>query len=67
MIWQVSAVLYPYPELLVTRQVLGSVLLLIAITLAVFWRAKKIPYLATGWLWYLGTLVPVIGIVQLGT
>src|SRR5690606_7196608 len=32
----------------------------------VIWRAKKSPYLATGWLWYLGTLVPVIGIVQAG-
>ena len=43
-----------------------SVLLLIAITLAVFWRVKRFPYLATGWLWYTGTLVPVIGIVQAG-
>jgi len=27
---------------------------------------KRFPYLATGWLWYIGTLVPVIGIVQVG-
>jgi tetratricopeptide (TPR) repeat protein len=47
-------------------QVLGSVFLLIVITLLVIWRAKKNPYLVTGWLWYLGTLVPVIGIVQAG-
>jgi tetratricopeptide (TPR) repeat protein len=47
-------------------QVLGSVFLLIAITSVVIWKAKKFPYLATGWLWYLGTLVPVIGIVQIG-
>jgi len=68
MIWPSNlAVLYPYPELLVPRQVLGSVFLLIAITLVVTWRAKKFPYLATGWWWYIGTLVPVIGIVQLGT
>ena len=66
MIWPSNlAVLYPYPELLVTWHVLGSVLLLISITLAVIWRVKKSPYLATGWLWYIGTLVPVIGIVQL--
>jgi protein O-mannosyl-transferase len=32
------------------------------------WRLRRThPYLATGWLWYLGTLVPVIGIVQVGT
>jgi protein O-mannosyl-transferase len=51
---------------LVLWQVLGSVFLLIAITIVVIWRAKRSPYLATGWLWYTGTLVPVIGIVQLG-
>jgi tetratricopeptide (TPR) repeat protein len=68
MIWPSNlAVLYPYPELLVPWQVLGSVFLLIAITLAVFRMVKRFPYLATGWLWYIGTLVPVIGIVQLGT
>jgi tetratricopeptide (TPR) repeat protein len=68
MIWPSNlAVLYPYPELLLLWQILGSVFLLIAITLVVIWRAKRSPYLATGWLWYAGTLVPVIGIVQIGT
>jgi len=67
MIWPSNlAVLYPHPRLLVPWQVLGSVLLLIAITLAVFWMVKRSPYLATGWLWYISTLVPVIGIVQVG-
>ena len=67
MIWPSNlAVFYPYPKLLVPWQVIGSVILLIAITLVVIWRAKKLPYLATGWLWYLGTLVPVIGIVFAG-
>ncbi|MHB8137449.1 MAG: tetratricopeptide repeat protein [Smithellaceae bacterium] len=67
MIWPGNlAVFYPYPAALIPWQVLGSALLLIAITLAVVWRAKRSPYLATGWLWYLGTLVPVIGIVQAG-
>jgi protein O-mannosyl-transferase len=68
MIWPNNlAVFYPYPKLLVPLQVIGSVFLLIAITLVVFWRAKKFPYLATGWLWYIGTLVPVIGLVQVGS
>ena len=67
MVWPRNlAVLYPYPGFLVPWQVLGSVLLLIAITVAIFWMVKRSPYLATGWLWYIGTLVPVIGIVQVG-
>jgi len=35
-------------------------------TLVVLWRQER-PYLAVGWLWYLGTLVPVIGLVQIAT
>jgi protein O-mannosyl-transferase len=67
MIWPTNlAVFYPHPMVLILWQVLGSVFLLIAITLVVIWRAKRFPYLATGWLWYIGTLVPVIGIVQAG-
>jgi protein O-mannosyl-transferase len=59
------AIIYPYPELLVPWQFIGLVFLLITITLAVIWMVKRSPYLTTGWLWYLGTLVPVIGIVQI--
>jgi len=67
MVWPSNlAVFYPYPRLFVPWQVLGSVFLLIAITLVVIWRAKRAPYLAMGWLWYAGTIVPVIGIVQVG-
>jgi tetratricopeptide (TPR) repeat protein len=67
MIWPSKlAVLYPHSGLLLPWQVLGSVFLLIAITLAVIWRAKRFSYLATGWLWYIGALVPVIGLVQAG-
>ncbi len=67
MIWPNNlAVLYPHPVLLVPWQVFGSVLFIIAITLVVIWMVKRSPYLATGWLWYIGTLIPVIGIVQAG-
>ena len=67
MIWPSNlAIFYPHPLGVILWQVLGSVLLLVAVTLAVIRRAKKSPYLATGWLWYLGTLVPVVGIVQAG-
>jgi tetratricopeptide (TPR) repeat protein len=43
-----------------------AALLLAAITLAVLWQRKRRPYLLVGWAWYLGTLVPVIGLVQVG-
>jgi Tfp pilus assembly protein PilF len=39
--------------------------LLLAVTWAVFAYGRKRPYLVVGWLWYLGMLVPVIGIVQI--
>jgi tetratricopeptide (TPR) repeat protein len=39
---------------------------LIGITAAVMWRARHGPWFFTGWFWYLGTLVPVIGLVQAG-
>ncbi len=60
------AVLYPHPGGVILWQVLAAAILLVAVTLIVIWKVKQLPYLATGWLWYLGTLVPVIGIVQVG-
>jgi tetratricopeptide (TPR) repeat protein len=42
-------------------------MLLLAITLAAAWNIFRRPYLAVGWLWYLGALMPVIGIIQVGT
>jgi len=44
----------------------GGVLLLPVVTWVVWQQRRDRPYLVTGWLWYLGTLVPVIGIVQVG-
>ncbi|MGO9136709.1 MAG: tetratricopeptide repeat protein [Syntrophales bacterium] len=67
MIWPNDlAIFYPHPAHLPTWQVAGAVLFLIAVTLIVIRTAEKLPYLAVGWLWYVGTLVPVIGIVQVG-
>jgi Flp pilus assembly protein TadD len=60
------AVFYPYTaDKLAFWQVAGAALLLIAITILSIWFLRK-PYLTMGWLWYLGTLVPVIGLVQVG-
>jgi len=44
----------------------ASALLLVLISLAVFSRARSSKYLLVGWLWFLGMLVPVIGLVQVG-
>lgn len=60
------AIFYPFPKDLPVWQVAGSGVLLVAITALSLWRSNHRPYLATGWLWYLGTLVPVIGIIQTG-
>ncbi len=61
------AVYYPHPETFVVWEVAGAVLILAALTAVVFVFARRRGYLAVGWLWYLGTLVPVIGLVQVGS
>ena len=45
----------------------GGVLGLIGVSVAVIWAGLRRPYLPVGWFWYLGTLVPVIGLVQVGS
>jgi tetratricopeptide (TPR) repeat protein len=67
MIWPYKlAVLYPYPGIIAVWQVVGACLLLSCISFLVIWAAQRHPYFLVGWLWYLGTLVPVIGLVQVG-
>jgi Tfp pilus assembly protein PilF len=61
------AILYPYPDMIAVGQVALAGILLFGISVFVFRWARKRPYLPVGWLWYLGTLVPVIGLVQVGT
>jgi predicted negative regulator of RcsB-dependent stress response len=61
------AVFYPHHSGgLPAWKVVGSALLVVFITVVVIWNIKQRPYLVVGWLWYLGTLVPVIGLVQIG-
>jgi tetratricopeptide (TPR) repeat protein len=58
----------PYPLVHVSMgAAFLPLLILAAITAAVFAARRTAPYLAIGWLWFLGTLVPVIGIVTIGT
>jgi protein O-mannosyl-transferase len=59
------AVFYPYPKSLALVKVALAALILVAITAVVF-RYRERRYLVVGWLWYLGTMVPMIGIVQAG-
>ncbi|MBS1829145.1 MAG: tetratricopeptide repeat protein [Acidobacteria bacterium] len=67
MIWpEPLAVFYPYETVLPTAQVAGAAALLLAITALCLWQWKRRPYLAVGWFWFLGTLVPTSGIVQVG-
>jgi len=67
MVWPKDlAVLYPHPGMLPPWQVLGAALFLVLTTFLILWTVRRVPYLTVGWLWYLGTLVPVIGIVQVG-
>ena len=64
--WPVSlSVFYPYRETLGLAAVSAAVGLLVA-TLASLALWRRAPYLAVGWLWFLGTLMPVIGLVQVG-
>lgn len=61
------ALLYPYPEEPYPLWMpIISFLILAGITGTVFYQARKRPYLLVGWLWYLGALIPVIGLTQAG-
>src|SRR5262249_8492807 len=64
-IWPVHlAAIYPLPQSIPAWQLCLAVMILGGITWLVWRVRKKSPYALTGWLWFLGTLVPVIGIVQ---
>jgi tetratricopeptide (TPR) repeat protein len=60
------AFFYPHPESLTAWQFVAAGLFLICLSAAFVRTSRKRPYLFVGWLWYLGTLVPVIGLVQSG-
>jgi protein O-mannosyl-transferase len=60
------AVFYPYPAAIPLWQAALAAIALAAITFAAVRLWRRVPYLAVGWLWYLGTLLPVIGLIQVG-
>jgi tetratricopeptide (TPR) repeat protein len=67
MFWPVRlAVFYPYPRHIPVWQASLAGLMLAGASVMVVRLHRSRPYLATGWFWYLGTLIPVIGLVQVG-
>jgi Tfp pilus assembly protein PilF len=60
------AVFYPYPAGSLMMPAMLAGIGLAAITAAAIWAGRQRPYLITGWLWYLVTLAPVIGLIQAG-
>jgi len=67
LIWPAKlAVFYPYPKEIPFWKTLGAAMLLLTISIPMMTRIKTNPYFSIGWFWYLGTLVPAIGLIQGG-
>jgi Flp pilus assembly protein TadD len=60
------AAFYPLPKSLSGWSILGAILALAVVSMLVMRATRRFPYLPVGWLWYLVTLVPVIGLIQVG-
>ena len=66
-VWPLDlAIFYPYRTTMSSALATAAFVLLAVITFVVLRFAGRFPYLAVGWLWYVGMLVPVIGVVQVG-
>ncbi|HWD92098.1 MAG TPA: tetratricopeptide repeat protein [Verrucomicrobiae bacterium] len=60
------AVLYPFSQPLPLASVLAAAVVIVFVSAFTFWCARRRPYLFCGWFWFVGTLVPVIGIIKVG-
>jgi protein O-mannosyl-transferase len=60
------AAYYPYPRSFPLWPVVGAALLGLAVSVVVLWTCRRYPFLAIGWLWYVITILPVIGLLQVG-
>ncbi len=66
-IWpQGLTVFYPYPRTVPAWEAIGALLVLLCVTVMAIRLIQKAPYFTVGWLWFLGTLVPVLGLLQTG-
>lgn len=57
---------YPFDKSIGIATVAAAFMMIAGVTLAAVWQIRQRPFLIAGWLWFLGTLVPVIGLVQVG-
>ena len=60
------AAFYPLPMSIPLWQPIAAAAALLAISALVWWMRRRKPYLFVGWFWFLGTLVPMIGLAQIG-
>ncbi len=68
MFWPADlSIIYPLVAKWQSRELAAAAMFLIAVSAGAMLFLKTRPYLMVGWLWYLGTLVPVIGLVQVGS
>ena len=68
MIWPFKlALFYPHPITLSLWQVMASCIFLVAVSSLAIVTIQRFHYFAAGWFWYMGTLLPVIGIIQVAT
>ena len=61
------AAYYPYPAAFRALPVFGAALLLAVVTIGALWSSRNRPYIAFGWIWFVVTLVPASGLVQIGS
>jgi tetratricopeptide (TPR) repeat protein len=65
--WPVKlAIFYPLPDHWPVGTVVAAALVLLAISALALWLLRRAPYFAVGWCWFIATLLPVIGLVQVG-
>ncbi len=57
---------YPHPGHWAAGWVVLSVVLVAGLSVGAVWFGRKLPFVPVGWFWFVGTLVPVIGLVQVG-
>jgi len=67
MLWPHNlAIFYPYPQVVPVWQAIGAAVGIAGITISVLLVIRAKPYLGVGWMWYLGTLFPAMGLAQVG-
>ena len=67
MVWpQGLTVFYPYPQMVPAWEAIGALLFLVCVSVFAIRSIQRAPYFIVGWLWFLGTFVPVLGLVQTG-